>query len=292
MQAQTCGQADEIQETVARVNGHESFAIDRRLSWRVKLRHLLGSKWRTQAHCEACRASQRMAVILEVPWEQVAGRKMPLWRESLQCGECKLIARQRYVAGRLLEAVESYDRRPVVYLTEEITHFYQWATKVLGERCDITGSEYVPEEKDRELMPVAVRHEDVEALSFEEDSVDIVVTNHVLEHVPNPRTGLAEFFRVLRPGGHLILSIPFDHDLETSRTRAELKSGELKHLRPAQYHGNPVPGTEGSLVFTDFGRDVYELLRGVGFRDVGSTVYRGRDYGYLGPAQVLFQARR
>jgi SAM-dependent methyltransferase len=38
---------------------------------------------------------------------------------------------------------------------------------------------------------------------------DVIVCNAVLEHVANPDEVLAEFHRVLRPGGHLYLGVPF-----------------------------------------------------------------------------------
>jgi SAM-dependent methyltransferase len=40
-------------------------------------------------------------------------------------------------------------------------------------------------------------------------SLDTIFCCSVLEHVPDPWTVLGEFRRVLRPGGHVILSVPF-----------------------------------------------------------------------------------
>lgn len=42
-----------------------------------------------------------------------------------------------------------------------------------------------------------------------DESIDIVLCNQVLEHVFSPEQFLAEIFRVLRPGGMLILTVPF-----------------------------------------------------------------------------------
>src|SRR5207245_973203 len=39
-------------------------------------------------------------------------------------------------------------------------------------------------------------------------SEDFVACNHVLEHMRNPLRALQEWLRVLRPGGHLYVSIP------------------------------------------------------------------------------------
>lgn len=48
---------------------------------------------------------------------------------------------------------------------------------------------------------------DIERLPLPDESLDIVMMAHVLEHIPDPSRALAELFRVLRPGGVLITSI-------------------------------------------------------------------------------------
>ena len=42
-----------------------------------------------------------------------------------------------------------------------------------------------------------------------DQSLDCVVVLEVLEHVKNPQKALSEIFRVLKPGGKIILSTPF-----------------------------------------------------------------------------------
>jgi SAM-dependent methyltransferase len=49
---------------------------------------------------------------------------------------------------------------------------------------------------------------DIQTLPFSEESFDTVFCSQVLEHVPRPWNALAEMKRVLKPGGHLILSVP------------------------------------------------------------------------------------
>jgi SAM-dependent methyltransferase len=43
-------------------------------------------------------------------------------------------------------------------------------------------------------------------------SYDFVHSSHCLEHLVDPAAGLAAWFRVLRPGGHLVVTVP-DEDL-------------------------------------------------------------------------------
>ena len=43
-------------------------------------------------------------------------------------------------------------------------------------------------------------------------SFDFLFSSHCLEHVPDPREALANWVRVVRPGGHLVVAVP-DEDL-------------------------------------------------------------------------------
>jgi|SRR5271166_80920 len=60
----------------------------------------------------------------------------------------------------------------------------------------------------------------VEALPFASESISRIECDAVLEHVRNPDIGVKEMLRVLKPGGHLHVVVPFCHPL---------------HLYPADY---------------------------------------------------------
>jgi len=62
-----------------------------------------------------------------------------------------------------------------------------------------------------DLFPSApgVQRVDLTAMPFEDASFDMVIANHVLEHVDDDQRALAEIARVLRTGGHAILQTPF-----------------------------------------------------------------------------------
>lgn len=47
---------------------------------------------------------------------------------------------------------------------------------------------------------------DAAALPFEDDSFDVVIAMHMLYHLPDPAAGIAEMFRVLKPGGFLAVT--------------------------------------------------------------------------------------
>ena len=52
---------------------------------------------------------------------------------------------------------------------------------------------------------------DVHAIPFEENSFDVIMCNHVLEHVEDDRKVISEFFRVMNKGGWGIFQVPIDY---------------------------------------------------------------------------------
>lgn len=81
-------------------------------------------------------------------------------------------------------------------------------------------------------------------------SVDVVISNHALEHVPHPLRTLAELHRVLVPGGRLVVVVPFDdwRGPANRRWRADDRDHHLYTWSPANL-GNLV--TEAGFAVRD-----------------------------------------
>ena len=56
-------------------------------------------------------------------------------------------------------------------------------------------------------LTVDLRQGDIEALPYDGESFDLVLSTGVIEYLEEDATVLGEFFRVLRPGGHLVLPV-------------------------------------------------------------------------------------
>jgi SAM-dependent methyltransferase len=54
----------------------------------------------------------------------------------------------------------------------------------------------------------ALQTASAEELPFADNSFDVVIIKHIVEHLPNPEKAIAEIGRVIAPGGVLILSTP------------------------------------------------------------------------------------
>jgi 2-polyprenyl-3-methyl-5-hydroxy-6-metoxy-1,4-benzoquinol methylase len=53
----------------------------------------------------------------------------------------------------------------------------------------------------------------LEDAKYENDYFDVISLNHVLEHVPNPSVTIEELYRILKPGGYLIIAVPLKDSL-------------------------------------------------------------------------------
>ncbi|MDQ6659117.1 MAG: class I SAM-dependent methyltransferase [Actinomycetota bacterium] len=130
--------------------------------------------------------------------------------------------------------------------------------------------DYVSSDYDEGAHKASV-HLDVQDMDLPSDSLDIILTPHVLEHVPDTERSLSEMFRVLKPGGSVLLEIP-------------MPQGRTGKPTEPEYHG------DNTLVFWRFGWDLREKFEAAGFvtralvtQELVDRVKTGRiDSGYGG----------
>ncbi|WP_430966064.1 class I SAM-dependent methyltransferase [Spongiimicrobium sp. 2-473A-2-J] len=105
--------------------------------------------------------------------------------------------------------------------------------------------------------PLADVKADICNLPFQDHTFDIILCNHVLEHIPDDTKAMHELFRILKPGGWGIFQIPqdlkrkttFQDDSVTDRKERAKIFGQYDHVRI-------------------YGRDYFDKLRSIGFKVV------------------------
>lgn len=81
-----------------------------------------------------------------------------------------------------------------------------------------------------DLNPQAtdVMRVDILDMPFNECTFDILIANHVMEHVADDLRALAEIHRVLKPGGYAILQTPFSSKLQKTWSDPGLDTDESR----------------------------------------------------------------
>ncbi|MDA8254138.1 MAG: class I SAM-dependent methyltransferase [Betaproteobacteria bacterium] len=211
-----------------------------------------------------------------------------IWRERVCCPETGFNNRMRATFHIFDLEMEAYPDS-AIYVTEQVTPIY----KYFAERySNVTGSEYLGGQTEfGGLDANGIRNETLCNLSFPSETFDIIVSLDVLEHIPDYLTAFKECSRVLKPGGRLLWSVPFVPSSEENIIRARLKDGEIEHLLPAEYHGDPL-SQAGVLCFTHFGWEMLEQIKAAGFKDAYAACFHSLEFGYLGGEQFIFIARK
>ncbi|MFT4524216.1 MAG: SAM-dependent methyltransferase [Bacteroidia bacterium] len=84
-----------------------------------------------------------------------------------------------------------------------------------------------------------VKNMNVLSLPFEDNHFDVVLCNHVLEHIIPDHEAMTSIFRVLKPGGQALLQVPislnteetFEDDSITDPKEREVVFGQFDHVR-------------------------------------------------------------
>lgn len=208
------------------------------------------------------------------------------WRERVCCPETYFNNRMRATFHLFDIEMEPYSDAQL-YITEQITPIYKYFAKKFP---NTVGSEFLGD-----LVPFGcvnnngVRNETLCALSFPDQSFDTLVSLDVLEHIPDYEQAFKECSRVLRPGGKMMWSVPFIPNSPTNIIRARVDDGEIVHIQPPEYHGDPLSG-DGVLCFQHFGWQMLDQMRAAGFRDAYALCYHSIEFGYLGGEQYMFVA--
>ena len=188
----------------------------------------------------------------------------PNWRESLIGNG--LLSRNRAMLWLLEHLYESVDvlKSKDIYLVEALSGFALWLRRELGEER-LTCSEFL--EGAEEAQNSGINHEDLCALSFSNESFDLVLCNELFEHVAHLDSALSQIARVLRPGGRLVATCPLAFGQQESIVKAvaDEDSGELKLLGEAEMHGDPIRPSQGSLVYRIPGWEILGQLQVAGF---------------------------
>jgi len=106
------------------------------------------------------------------------------------------------------------------------------------------------------FSPIVDVKADILDLPFEDDSFDVIICNHVLEHIVDDRKAMSELYRVMKSGGWGILQVPMKNSLEKTYEDFTITEPKERQKHFGQYDH-----------VRWYGMDYFDRLKSVGFKD-------------------------
>lgn len=111
----------------------------------------------------------------------------------------------------------SLERHRLIWLfLKNKTNFFKARLKVLHiapEQCfykkfkNLKNLNYITADLESPLADIKI---DIQNIPFENSQFDVIICNHVLEHVENDLKAMSELYRVLKKSGYAIMQVPID----------------------------------------------------------------------------------
>lgn len=168
-------------------------------------------------------------------------------REDALCPHCLSLERHRMIWLWLGECSTLFDSRPrLLHIAPEVSLMRHFKRLYRGTDNYITA--------DLE-SPLADMHFDVQQIPLEDCSVDVVICNHLMEHVEDDRRAMSELYRILKPGGWGIALVPEDRSRAITFEDDSITDPEERTRIFGQYDHRRI-----------YGRDYDTRLAEAGFR--------------------------
>ena len=159
----------------------------------------------------------------------------PSRRPDAACPRCRSLERHRFLALLLRSSAASLAMARTVLDVAPSRH----TTRMLDDLCApfVIGMDFDPSADGRQVNLQA----SLTDVPLPDDSVDLLLCYHVLEHIPDDRAAIAEIGRVLAPGAQGYLQVPWrpdhltDEDPTADRETRLARFGQANHVR---YYGS------------------------------------------------------
>jgi len=200
-------------------------------------------------YCFFCTANERNRVLVEI-LKKILIIKLLCKNRDLK-NQISRITLTNYSLKTILKAIKF--ENIVIYEPSSIGAIYN----KLKNYSKFIFSEYFPYSNLKKGQYFRnILFEDLQDLSFIDNYFDIVITQDVLEHVENPYLAFKEIYRVLKPNGIHIFTVPIGNN---ERTFQYFDDKGKPLFNRVVFHNDPLR-QKGAKVYTQFGIDIVEIL--------------------------------
>jgi SAM-dependent methyltransferase len=140
--------------------------------------------------------------------------------ENILCPNCGSTARERLVLNLLKHDIE-FAGKKILHLSPE-KNIYNF----IKGKAQVTTADLLP--GFYRTIDGLVQKQDATNFTFADESFDLVIGNHILEHIPDDAKAMKEIYRVLKPGGGAILQVPYSESIPATLEAKEINDPALQ----------------------------------------------------------------
>jgi ubiquinone/menaquinone biosynthesis C-methylase UbiE len=107
--------------------------------------------------------------------------------------------------------------------------------------------------------PLADMHFDIQQIPLEDGCKDVVIANHIMEHVEDDGKALGELYRILRRGGWGVILSPIDENRDTTFEDDSITDPEERTRIFGQYDHRRIYGRDYAQRLEQAGFEVYVI---------------------------------
>ncbi len=220
---------------------------------------------------------------------QIGGMQMPDYKESLYDPTTGTNSRLRAVSLMIKDALEG-KKEAKLYLTEQNTQFFQTISTFHEPTI---GSEFMGEVVESGTQIENITHQNLADLRYKDASFDLIVSLDKIQLYPDFKSVLKQLHRALKPGGELIITVPFAIKKRKNILRASYRPFEeaIHHLPPQYFPSTGIKGDK-RLAYHFFGWEFLQNLQDCGFKSVNANFIWSLYYGIFGPETTVITAKR
>lgn len=180
---------------------------------------------------------------------------------ATRCVRCRASVTSMAIASVLEKRVPNWEDKEIYELSSRGPFF-----KFLHKRAShLTYSEYFDDVAPGAYKG-AVQCQDAQGLTYGDCSFDVCTCTEVFEHIPDDLKGFREIYRVLKPGGFFLFTVPLS-DRKQTIERARLNEEKLIYLEKPEYHDDHIRGVGTVLCYRNYGLDIVEKLSQASFKN-------------------------
>ncbi len=173
-------------------------------------------------------------------------------RKDALCPNCLSLERHRLLWLYLHNETTLFEKCPtLLHIAPEVSFI-----KRLKQAYSNFSERYITADLE---SPLATMHFDVQDIPLADNFTEVIICNHIMEHLPDDRQAMRELYRIMAPGGWGVVLSPIDYSRATTFEDDTIIDPHLRTEIFGQYDHRRIYGRDYATRLTEAGFEVEEV---------------------------------